>query len=73
MGRYVFFGSVVSAPILFVWYRGLDAFLPGVSKSIVAKKVFLDATILAGAYYTAFFVGMAYMEGKENILQVRIS
>ncbi len=37
---------------------------------MVAKKVFLDATLLAGAYYTAFFVGMAYMEGKrENLLQ----
>ena len=62
IGRYVAFGSVFSAPVLFTWYRALDRLLPGASAAVVAKKVFLDATVLAVPYYSAFYVGMDFME-----------
>ena len=65
-GRYVAFGSLFSAPVLFAWYRALDRFLPGATAPVVAKKVFLDATVLAIPYYSAFFFGMDFMEGQEH-------
>ena len=66
VGRYVAFGSLFSAPVLFAWYRALDRLLPGASAAVVAKKVFLDATVLAIPYYSAFYVGMDFMEVRVH-------
>ena len=60
------FGSLFSAPVLFAWYRALDKLLPGATTVVVAKKVFLDATVLAIPYYSAFFFGMDFMEGHKR-------
>ena len=68
IGRYVAFGSLFSAPVLFAWYRALDRLLPGApGAALVAKKVLLDATVLAIPYYSAFYVAMDFMEVRVHL------
>ena len=56
--------------MLFAWYRALDRLLPAGAKpcaAVVAKKILLDATVLAIPYYSAFYVGMDFMEVRGHL------
>lgn len=65
IGRYVFVGCAVFAPILTAWYRWLDRRLPGTTPIVVLQKVVLDIVILDIPYYAAFYAIMNTLEGKS--------
>ena len=57
VGRISLVGGTCMAPVLHAWYNFLDARMPGTAWKIVAKKLFLDSTVLSIPVYSAFFIG----------------
>ncbi len=49
--------GVVFGPVEHYWYRYLDRKLPGVSRIIVCKKVFIDEAVFGVSSVAVFFYG----------------
>ena len=55
--RFTIVGTGFFGPIGYYWYKWLDGFLPGVSKGIIVKKIFLDQFICSSGFIAIFYVG----------------
>ena len=72
--RYGVLGGLVLAPGLHYWYLWLDKVLPGTALVTVAKKTFIDVSLFAIPYYSAFYVLLNMMSGEsfsEAVLELK--
>ena len=67
--RYAVLGFVAFPPIVYNWYKWLDATLPGSSKKTVVKKMMLDQFVLGPPQLALFFLLMSAMEGARNVTE----
>ncbi|XP_012284088.1 mpv17-like protein 2 isoform X2 [Orussus abietinus] len=67
--RYTIYGCALAGPLLYGWYRWLDATYTGTSTKIVLKKLFVDQFILTPPLIMLFFVSMSLMEGRASVLE----
>lgn len=69
IGRYAVLGTCVFPPILYSWYKWLDAKFVGTAPKIVLKKLVLDQSVLTPPLLVIFYVGMSLMERKPDVLE----
>lgn len=62
-------GTGLFGPINVAWYKWLDVFLSGQTRSIVLKKTILDQFVLGPPALALFFVSMSFMEGKRDLTE----
>lgn len=67
--RFGFLGTCVYPVMCTIWYKWLDARYTGKTKTILAKKLFLDQFVFGPPCLLIFFLGLSYLEGKENWTQ----
>ncbi|XP_048056064.1 mpv17-like protein isoform X1 [Megalobrama amblycephala] len=53
----------------FFWMRFLERRFPGNSLRMVLRKLLLDQTLAAPLAISAFYTGVSFMEGRDEILQ----
>ncbi|XP_015585034.1 PXMP2/4 family protein 4 [Cephus cinctus] len=66
--RYGIYGCLLAGPILHGWYKWLDSYYIGITKTIILKKLFADQFILTPLLIILFFSSMSLMEGRDDIL-----
>ena len=59
-------GTFVFPPLLTRWYSWLDGRFPCTSGAVVSKKLLLDQFIFTPWVVVIFYVGMAWLEGKQG-------
>ena len=64
--RYAIMGTFVFPPLLNRWYSWLDGRFPCTSGAVVSKKLLLDQFIFTPWVVIIFYVGMAWLEGKQG-------
>ena len=64
--RYAIMGTFVFPPLLTRWYSWLDGRFPCTSGAVVSKKLLLDQFIFTPWVVVIFYVGMAWLEGKQG-------
>ena len=64
--RYAIMGTFVFPPLLTRWYSWLDGKFPCTSGAVVSKKLLLDQFIFTPWVVVIFYVGMAWLEGKQG-------
>ena len=64
--RYAIMGTFVFPPLLTRWYSWLDGRFPCTSGAVVSKKLLLDQFIFTPWVVIIFYVGMAWLEGKQG-------
>jgi len=64
--RYAIMGTFVFPPLLTRWYSWLDGKFPCTSGAVVSKKLLLDQFIFTPWVVIIFYVGMAWLEGKQG-------
>jgi len=64
--RYAIMGTLVFPPLLTRWYSWLDHRFPCTSGGVVAKKLLLDQFLFTPWVVVIFYVGMAWLEGKQG-------
>ena len=64
--RYAIMGTFVFPPLLTRWYSWLDGRFPSTSAKVVSKKLLLDQFIFTPCLLIIFYVGMAWLEGKQG-------
>lgn len=69
--RYAIMGTLVFPPLLTRWYAWLDARFPCTSGPVVMKKLLLDQFLLTPFVVAIFYVGMAWLEGKPTLEELR--
>lgn len=65
-GRYMVVGGVFG-PMSYVWHTKLEQFLPGNTRSMVVKKVFLTSSITGAIFNFLFYTLHSVLERKEDI------
>ncbi|XP_049576813.1 mpv17-like protein [Syngnathus scovelli] len=53
----------------FFWMRFLERTFPGYSAGMVMKKLVLDQTTAAPLANSAFYIGVSFLEGKEDVME----
>ncbi|XP_077379260.1 mpv17-like protein isoform X3 [Festucalex cinctus] len=53
----------------FFWMRFLERRFPGNSAGMVMKKLLLDQTTAAPLATSAFYTGVSFLEGKDDIME----
>ncbi|XP_043086805.1 mpv17-like protein isoform X2 [Puntigrus tetrazona] len=53
----------------FFWMRFLERRFPGNAQRSVLRKLLLDQTLAAPLAISAFYTGVSFMEGREEVLQ----
>jgi Mpv17-like protein len=69
--RYAIMGTFVFPPLLTRWYAWLDTRFPATSGPVVMKKLLLDQFLLTPFVVAIFYVGMAWLEGKPTLEELR--
>eukprot|EP00092_Neocalanus_flemingeri_P060274 GFUD01072229.1.p1 GENE.GFUD01072229.1~~GFUD01072229.1.p1 ORF type:complete len:178 (-),score=33.05 GFUD01072229.1:212-745(-) len=67
LARFAVLGTAVFPPLMFHWYKFLDARYVGVGAGLVARKVMMDQLIFTPPMIATFFIGMSLLEGKPDI------
>lgn len=65
--RFTIIGTAFFGPCGYYWYKWLDGFLPGISKGVLVKKIFIDQMICSAGFLVIFFVVMSILERKPDI------
>jgi len=56
--------GIIEGPLLYIFYKRLDAALPGRSKRTIVKKLAADLFIGGPIFNITFFMSMSLLEGK---------
>ncbi|XP_043971895.1 mpv17-like protein [Gambusia affinis] len=51
------------------WLRGLERMLPGGGLSAVTRKVVLDQLVAAPVTISAFYIGLSFLENRDDLLE----
>ncbi|XP_023186576.1 mpv17-like protein isoform X1 [Xiphophorus maculatus] len=51
------------------WLRGLERMLPGGGLRAVTRKVVLDQLVAAPVTISAFYIGLSFLENKDDLLE----
>merc|ERR1711915_39948 len=67
IGRYTLMGTAIFPPLMFQWYKWLDARYAGVGASLVARKILMDQLLFTPPMLATFFIGMSILEGRNDV------
>lgn len=59
--------TFVTSPMLFVWIRFIDKFIPGKTALTVAKKVLADAFVFAPTVISTFYITTNVLEKQKDV------
>ncbi|XP_035808390.2 mpv17-like protein [Amphiprion ocellaris] len=62
-------GFCFHANFNYCWLAGLEKLLPGGGRKAVAGKVVLDQLIAAPLTISAFYIGLSFLEHKDDLLE----
>ncbi|XP_014677709.1 PREDICTED: mpv17-like protein 2 [Priapulus caudatus] len=65
VGNFGATGTFLLGPIVFLWYRMLDHWMPGKALRILIPKVVVDQGVLAPCTLALFFAALGTLEGKS--------
>ncbi|XP_030014267.1 mpv17-like protein [Sphaeramia orbicularis] len=68
-GRVATVGFCFHANFNYHWLRALERMLPGSRVRMVTAKVVLDQLIAAPLTISAFYIGLSFLENKDDILE----
>jgi len=66
VSRFWVYGALFHAPLVFNWLRLAGRLFPKDTVSHLAAKVLMDQTMFAPVALSAFYIGLATLEGKDN-------
>jgi len=57
--------GLFEGPPHYIFYKYLDNYFPGRSKTTIGKKILIDQLVACPMFNLQFFLGMAFLEGKN--------
>ena len=66
MQRFLIYGGLVHAPLVYNWLRFAARLFPKDTMGHLAAKVAMDQTCFAPVALTSFYVGLSVLEGKDR-------
>merc|ERR1712243_530804 len=66
VSRFCFYGGLFHAPLVFNWLRLAARLFPKDTFGHLAAKVAMDQTMFAPVALSAFYIGLATLEGKNR-------